>query len=157
MLDQKFALQCGLIGRGELRDGDQKRSCAVRACQPFQRGAHHLRRSRGVEIHDIRVQTGQHRHRLFDGVRNVMQLEVQKDPMTAGLDLAHNGRALGIEELHADLHEGLPFGETVQKGQSLRRGRKIAGDDDVFSHVMLLSVHEDCECRTGPLLPVKPR
>ena len=42
----------------------------------------------------------------FDGVRDVVELEVEEDLDAAVLDLAHQGRALGIEELHADLGPG---------------------------------------------------
>ena len=64
--------------------------------------------------------------------------------MAPGLDLPHGLRALGVKELHADLHKGLfPGGEAVQKGQGLFQSGEIQGDDDVFTHgARLLSVQK---------------
>ena len=46
-------------------------------------------------------------HGLFHGVGDVVQLQIQEDLVAPGLDLPDDGRAFGVEQLHADLHEGL--------------------------------------------------
>ena len=40
----------------------------------------------------------------------------------------------GVEQLHADLHEGLFAGEAVEKSEGLLPAVKIQRDDDVLTH-----------------------
>ena len=127
-----------LAGGGELRDGDEERARTVRAGEPLKRGAHHGARTCGVEVDHIHIEGGEHGHRLFHGVGNVVQLEIEEDLVAARLDLAHDGRAFGVEELHADLHIRPLVSEAVEKGQRALPGRKVAGDYYVFSHCLLL-------------------
>ena len=87
-----------------------------------------------MEVHHIHVQRGQDGHGLFDGVGDVVQLEIEEDLVASGLDLADDGRALGVEQLHADLHERLFAGETVEKRERFLLAVKVQGDDDVFTH-----------------------
>ena len=54
--------------------------------------------------------------------------------MAARLDFAHDGRAFGVEELHADLHKGLFAGEAVKKCEGLFLAVKIQCDDNVLTH-----------------------
>ena len=47
-------------------------------------------------------------------------------------------RPLGVEQLHADLDKGLFFPKAVEKSEGFVGAGEIAGDDDVFSHGLLL-------------------
>ena len=67
-----------------------------------------------------------------------MSCSFQKDPVPPGLQLPHDGGALRVVELHADLHEGLLLREAVQKGQGLFPAVKITGDDHVLTHALHL-------------------
>ena len=71
-------------------------------------------------------------------VGDVVQLEIQKDPVSAFLDAAYDLRTLGVEQLHADLDKGLLAAEAVEKGVGLFRAAEVAGDNHVFSHGRLL-------------------
>ena len=123
-----------LAGGGELRDGNEERARTVRAGEPLKRGAHHGARTCGVEVDHIHIEGGEHGHRFFHGVGDVVQLEIEEDLVAARLDLAHDGRAFGVEELHADLHEGLFAGEAVEKREGLFLAVKIQRDDNVLTH-----------------------
>ena len=138
LVDEQLFGQGRLVGAGELSDGDEQRSCPVGTGEPLQGRRHHGPGAGGVEIHKIHVQAGEHPHGLFHGVGNVVQLQIQEDPVPPGLDLAYDLGTDRIEEFHADLHKGLFSAEAVQKCKGLRGVGKIAGDDDVFSHVLLL-------------------
>ena len=134
LFDEQLALHARLVDGGQLRDRDEKRPRAVRAGQAFDGGLHHVNAARGVQIADVHVQTGQNRHRLFDGVGDVVQLEIQKNLVAARLDGADDRRALSVEQLHADLHERLFPGEAVEETESILRAFKVTRDDNVFSH-----------------------
>jgi hypothetical protein len=54
--------------------------------------------------------------------------------MPALLDLPYNRWAFGVEQLHADFHERLLSGELIQKVEGFFSGRKVAGDNNVFTH-----------------------
>ena len=123
-----------LAGGGELRDGNEERARTVRAGESLKRGAHHGARTCGVEVDHIHIEGGEHGHRFFHGVGNVVQLEIEEDLVAARLDLAHDGRAFGVEELHADLHKGLFAGEAVEKREGLFLAVKIQRDDNVLTH-----------------------
>ena len=136
--DQQLPLQGLLVGGGQLGDGDQQGPGTVGTSQALQGRPHHFGGAGGVEIADVHVQPREDRHGFFHGVGNVVELQIQEDPMAPLLDLPDNGRALGVEELHADLHKGLfPF-KAVQKSQGLPGGGEIAGNNNVSSHRKLL-------------------
>ena len=123
-----------LACRGQLRNGNKKRSRSVCAGKTLQCGCHHRARACRVQVHHIHIKRREHRHRLFDRVRNVVELEVQEDFVTPCLDFADDGRTLGIEQLHADLHKRLAVCELIEKGQRLFAAVKIQSDDYVFTH-----------------------
>ena len=133
-VDADLLFHALLAGGGQLRDGDEQRARAVSAGQALERGGHHGAGACRVEVHHIHVQRGQDGHGLFDGVGDVVQLEIEKDLVASGLDLADDGRALGVEQLHADLHERLFAGEAVEKRERFLLAVKVQGDDDVFTH-----------------------
>ena len=136
--DQQLALQGFLVRAGELGDGDEQGPCPVGPGETLQSGLHHGPGAGGVEVHQIHVQAGEHPHGLFHGIGDVVQLQIQKDPVAPGLEAPHDLRSLGIEELHADLHKGLFSRKAVQKSQGLVSACEVAGDDDVLSHGRLL-------------------
>ena len=133
-VDADLFLHALLAGGGELRDGDEERARTVRAGEPLKRGAHHGARTRGVEVDHVHIEGGEHGHRFFHGVGDIVQLEIEEDLMAARLDLAHDGRAFSVEELHADLHKGLFAGEAVKKCEGLFLAVKIQCDDNVLTH-----------------------
>ena len=138
LFNEQLLGQSGLVGAGELGDGDEQGPGPVGPGKALQRGGHHGPGAGGVEIHDVHIQAGEHPHGLLDGVGDVVQLQIQKDPVAPALDLTHDLWADRIEKLHADLHKGLFFAEAVQKSKGFRSAWEIAGDDHVFSHVLLL-------------------
>ena len=83
-----------------------KGSRAVFPAQSLQGGAHHLHGPGGVHIDNVHLQGRQHTHRLFHGVGNVVELEIQEHAVSAPLELAHHFGSLGIEELHPNLDKG---------------------------------------------------
>ena len=113
LFDPQLPLHALLIGRGELGHGDEQRAGAAGPGEALQRGGHHGGGTGGVEVHDVHIQRRQCRHGLFHGVGNVMQLEIQKDFMSATANFPDDGRPFGVKQLHADLHKGLFLGETV--------------------------------------------
>ena len=67
-----------------------------------------------------------------------MQLEIQKDFMSATANFPHDGGPFGVKQLHADLHKGLFLCEAVQKCQCLFLAVKVQRNDNVFTHDVLL-------------------
>ena len=65
-----------------------------------------------------------------------MELQVQKNLVSPGLDLPDNSGSLGVVQLHADLYEGLllPLPEPVQEGQGLLPAVEVQCDDYVLTH-----------------------
>ena len=133
-VDQQLLLHARLVRARQLRHGDEQGVRAVRARQPLERGLHHLDRAEGVEIDHIGAQIAQHAHRTADGVRNVAELQIEKDLVAPVLQRADHRRPGGVEQLHADLHEGTLRPKLLQKPQRSGSAREIAGDDDVFTH-----------------------
>ena len=138
---------------------------AVGTSQALQGGPHHLRGPGGVEVHHIHIQSGEDRHGPLHGVGDVVELQVQEDLVAPGLDVPDHLGALGIEQLHADLHKGLlPGGELVQEGEGLLTGGEVQGDDDVFcAHIQtVLSVNFSVTAfsraprRSGPRYAPRP-
>ena len=66
-----------------------------------------------------------------------MQLQIQEDLVSALFDLPHNFRALGIVELHADLHKRLFLLELIQESVSLLCAGEVQSND----HVALFHFH----------------
>ena len=91
-----------------------------------------------MDIAHIHIQAREHGHGLFHGVGNIVELQIQKDLVATGLDLADDLRPFGIVQLHADLHKGLAPGELIQKGEHLLLAAEIAGDDHIFTHACIL-------------------
>ena len=67
-----------------------------------------------------------------------MQLQIQKDFMSATANFPHDGGPFGVKQLHADLHKGLFLCEAVQKCQCLFLAVKVQRDDNVLTHDVLL-------------------
>ena len=118
-----------------------------------------------MEVHHIHIQSGEDRHGPLHGVGDVVELQVQEDLVAPGLDVPDHLGALGIEQLHADLHKGLlPGGELVQEGEGLLTGGEVQGDDDVFcAHIQtVLSVNFSVTAfsraprRSGPRYAPRP-
>ena len=137
-VDEQLPVHALLIRGGQLRHGDEQRARAVRPGQSLERGAHHGLRAGSVEVDDIHIQRRERGHRLFHRVRDVVQLEVEKDPMAARVDLAHDVRPFGIKQLHADLHKRLLVLKEVEKCERLFPAVKIQRNDNVLTHDVLL-------------------
>ena len=138
LFNPQLPLHALLIGRGQLCHGDEQRTGAVGPGETLQRGGHHGGGTGGVEVHDVHIQRGQCRHGLFHGVGNVMQLEIQKDFMSATANFPHDGGPFGVKQLHADLHKGLFLREAVQKSQCFFLAVKVQRNDNVLTHDVLL-------------------
>ena len=73
-----------------------------------------------------------------------MQLQVQKHPVPARLELPDNVRSRGVVQFHSDLDEGPLVSELPEKRHRFFRRREIAGDDHIarpiefICHVLLL-------------------
>ena len=89
-----------------------------------------------MQVHHIHIKRREHRHRLFDRVRNVVELEVQEDFVTPCLDFADDGRTLGIEQLHADFQKGfaLLVLKEVEEPEGVFRRLEVAGYDYIVLH-----------------------
>ena len=129
-----------LVGGCELCHGDEQRAAAVRAGQTFQCRFHHGNCSGGVEIAHIHVQPGQHRHGFADGVRDIVQLKVKEDAVSAAFDFADDGGTFCVEQLHADLDKGLASASCkAVKEREYRSGTvEVTGYDYVFFHCFIL-------------------
>jgi len=134
LFNEQILLHALLRGGGQLRDRDEQRPRAVRAGEARERGLHHGLRAGGVQVHNVGPQGREHTHGLFHGVGDVVQLEIEEDGVAAALELADDVRSLGVEQLHADLDEGLAAGEAVEKTERFLAAGEIAGYDDVFTH-----------------------
>ena len=132
--DQQLALHALLARGGELRHGYEQGPSAVLARESLDRGAHHLDGAGGVDIAHVDVEPRQHGHRLLHGVGNVVELEVEENAVAPALDFAHDGRAFGVEKLHADLQKGFArfVAEQIEEAESLLGRLEVAGDDYVF-------------------------
>ena len=129
-----FFLHALLAGGGELRDSDEERARTIHAGESLKRSAHHGARTCGVEVDHIHIEGGEHGHGLFHGIGDVVQFEIEEDLVAAGLDLAHDRGAFGVEKLHADLHKGLFAGEAVKKREGLFLAVEIQRNDNVLTH-----------------------
>ena len=134
LADPDLLLHALLAGGGELGHGDEQRARAVRAGETLQRRRHHGARACRVQVHHVHVERRQHRHCLFDGVGNVVQLQIEEDLVASCLDVTDDLRSLRIKKLHADLDERLFSGEAVEKRERFLPSVKVQCDDDVFTH-----------------------
>ena len=128
---------CG-VGGGQLGDGDEQGPASVGPGETLQRGLHHLRGPGCVEVYHVHVQPGEDGHGPLHRVGDVVELQVQKNLVSPGLDLPDDGGSPGVVQLHADLHEGLFLLEPVQKGQGLLPAVEVQCDDNVLTHDALL-------------------
>ena len=67
-----------------------------------------------------------------------MELEVKEDRVSPLLDLLYDGRSCRIEQLHADLYERTLLRKLIKKLQCLCFARKVAGNDYIFCHNVIL-------------------
>jgi len=88
-----------------------------------------------VDVAHVHAQPGQHPHGLHHRVGYVVELQVEEYPVPPGLDVPHYLRALGIEELHADLYKGFFLAEQREKVHSFVPAREVAGDYYIFCHI----------------------
>ena len=123
-------LACG----GELSYRYQKRSCSVRPCEAFNRRPHHINGACGVKIGHINADIAQNAHRLFNGVRYIVELEVKEDLMSPCLYFFYDIRTLGIKKLHTDFHKRLFLCEAAEKIERLRPAAEIACNNNILAH-----------------------
>ena len=85
---------------------------------------------------EIDVQVRKNSHGLLDSVGDIVELQIQEDLMTTGLDLLDNAGAFCIIQLHADLQEGLAVTscELVQECKGCLRRGKITCYNYVLTH-----------------------
>ena len=136
-VDPQLAAHDFLARGRELCNGNEQRTRAVGAGKPLYRGLHHGNTAARVQIAHVDVQRGKHRHAAPYRVGDVVELEVEKDLVSAALDFAHDIRACGIKKLHAYLDERLPVFalKLVEEGNHFVRRRKIQCDYNVFAHI----------------------
>ena len=101
--DEQFFPERAFIGAGQLRHGQQNGACAVRTGKSAHGGLHHGLSAGGVKIDHIHSQPGKHAHGALHGVGNVMQFEIEKNPMPFFFQHTQKIGSSGIEKLHADL------------------------------------------------------
>lgn len=111
-------------------------TAAVRAGEALLGRLHHGDGARRVQVGHVHVQGGKHMHGLFHRVGDVMELQVQENPMSPGLDLPHDGRAFGVEQLHADFQKGfaLLVLKEVEEPEGVFRRLEVAGYDYIVLH-----------------------
>ena len=78
-MDQKVLLHALLAGGGELRDGDEQGTGAVRPGEALDGSHHHGLGAGGVEIGHIHIQAAEHGHGLLHGVGDVVEFQIQED------------------------------------------------------------------------------
>ena len=130
--DEQVFTHTLFAGGGELGHSDEQGARAVGTGKAGQSAFHHGHGSGGMQVAHIDIKVGEHGHSLLHGIRDVVQFEVEEDLVTARLDLAHDGRAFGVVEFHADLHKGLFFGEEVEKIHDFLLAAEVEGDHNVF-------------------------
>ena len=132
--DKKVVFHCFLVGGSKLGNCDEKRAGAVGSGKAFDCCFHHSAGTCCMKVGHINVKSGKNRHCFFNGVGDIVEFEVEEDFMASCFDFANDGRAFCIEELHTDFYERFFALEFIEELESFFCGRKIAGNNDVFSH-----------------------
>lgn len=96
-----------------------------------------------MDVAHIHVQPRQYGHRFLHRIGNVVQLEVEENLVPPALDLTHDFRPFGIEQLHADLEERFAClaPEQVEEFEGIFRRLEVAGDNYVMLHIVRFYVH----------------
>ena len=113
---------------GQDGDGDEFRLTRDGVARRF----HHVEAARGMDIDDGRTRREPHqrRQRRGHGIRNVMQLEIEKDRQALGGNRLVAPGAMGVEEFHAHFHEArVGFEGARQASRPVEIGR-IEGNAD---------------------------
>ena len=89
-----------------------------------------------MDVAHVHVQPRQHGHRLFHGVGNVVEFQIEENPVSPALDLPHDGGSLGVEQLHADFQKGfaLLVLKEVEEPEGVFRRLEVAGYDYIVLH-----------------------
>ena len=104
-VDADLFLHALLAGGGELRDSDEHRTRTVRAGESLKRGAHHGVRTCGVEVDHVHIEGGEHGHRFFHGVGDVVQLEIEEAALKKEEDHLSKQRLADIQSELAELKD----------------------------------------------------
>ncbi len=92
-----------------------------------------------MNIAHVNIKGGQNTHCFFDGVRNVVQLQVKENLVSTPFKLANDIRAFGIKKSSIPiLIKGFLSVNAEKEIQHFRFFCKIAGNDYVFTHYVLL-------------------
>ena len=110
------------------RHGDQLGAAIDR----FRRGLHHVQTAGGMQVHDAGggIDPHQRLHGGGNGVGNVVELQVEEDGKSR---LRHAGitcKAMGVEELHADLGPADMWLQRLGQRHGVIEVRRVEGDTD---------------------------
>jgi hypothetical protein len=123
------ACEPGRIHARKHGDCDDEGACAPVSCRGLGCSVacrlHHLQAARGVDVDHPDAKRRRGSNGASDRIWNVMELEVEKDPVTTPGELAHDLRSFGGEEPAADLESA---GDTAQP---IREGQGVPGVVDV--------------------------
>ena len=91
-----------------------------------------------MNVAHVNIKGGQNTHCFFDGVWNIVKFKIKENLVSAPFKLANDIRAFGIKEFHTDFNKRLSVRKCGKEIQHFRFFCKIAGDDYVFTHYVLL-------------------
>ena len=89
-----------------------------------------------MDVAHVDIQSRQHGHRLTHRIGDIVQLQVEENPVSPAFDLPHDGRTFGVEKLHADLQKGFArlVAEKIEEAERIFCGLEVAGDDYITVH-----------------------
>ncbi len=129
-----------LIHAGE--DGDDEELGRVgHGGGGFGSGFEHGRAASGVDGEELGADGGDGTNGAGDGVRDVVELEVEEDGAAAMAQFADDGGAFGDEELEADLEPAAEVVELAGEGEGGRSTGVIEGDDEAGVHRVQFTGH----------------
>ena len=91
-----------------------------------------------MNVAHVNIKGGQNTHCFFDGVWNIVKFKIKENLVSAPFKLANDIRAFGIKEFHTDFNKRLSVRKCGKEIQHFSFFCKIAGNDYVFTHYVLL-------------------
>jgi len=127
-------------------DADEERPRAAGLCRRRRhrvpRGLQHCAATGGVHVHHPDAESRRSGARTRDGIRNVVELEVEKDVEAAIDHPAHRLGTPGDEQFLAHLQSAIVRIEALGESERMHRIREIERDDDarvLFVHAQNLA------------------
>ena len=87
-----------------------------------------------MDIAHIHIKRRKHFHRLFDGVRNVVQFQIEKNFMSARFYVANYLRSFRVEQFHAYFDKRFSVREPIKKVKDFFSCCKITGYYYILTH-----------------------